>query len=326
MTNKDKFIKKANEKFDNKFDYSKFNYINAKTKSIIKCSEHGDFMQTPDKHLQSKFPCPSCLSVHKSETTHLRDKKKQCKSEEDFLKKFKEKHGDFFEIGFEEFEGFTKGTVTLICPIHGRKKVFPKNLLISSHACTECAKEKAIKKRTNKYSECIKRCEEKHKNRYTYLEENELTYKNKKSILNIICHKHGVFLKTAHKHLSGQGCEKCTLEDNIAQGKYPGGYTQGVFDKNEALSLKQGVVYYVKIGECFKIGITTDLNKRMRSLKSISKEDVLLLQTKQTTLYECFLIEQDILEKNKAFRIRKEWSTELFSQDVLKDINIKDSY
>lgn len=35
------FLKKAKEKFENKFDYSKFIYINALKKSIIICPIHG---------------------------------------------------------------------------------------------------------------------------------------------------------------------------------------------------------------------------------------------------------------------------------------------
>lgn len=58
--NGDKFIIKANTIFNNKFDYSKIKYINAKTKICIICPEHGEFWQTPDKHLQSKFGCPEC--------------------------------------------------------------------------------------------------------------------------------------------------------------------------------------------------------------------------------------------------------------------------
>lgn len=49
--NKDKFINKAMIKFGNKFDYSKIDYKNAKTKVCIICPEHGEFWQTPDKHL-----------------------------------------------------------------------------------------------------------------------------------------------------------------------------------------------------------------------------------------------------------------------------------
>ena len=54
------FLSKARKKFGDKFDYSKFIYINAKTKGIIICQEHGEFLQNPDKHLSSKYGCHEC--------------------------------------------------------------------------------------------------------------------------------------------------------------------------------------------------------------------------------------------------------------------------
>lgn len=53
------FIKNANKIHNNKYDYSKTLYKNAKTKLVIKCPEHGIFKQTPNKHLQGKG-CPKC--------------------------------------------------------------------------------------------------------------------------------------------------------------------------------------------------------------------------------------------------------------------------
>jgi len=56
------FISQAKEIFktDN-YDYSKFIYVNARTKGIIVCPKHGEFEKTPDKHVNgSKQGCPMC--------------------------------------------------------------------------------------------------------------------------------------------------------------------------------------------------------------------------------------------------------------------------
>ena len=45
------FITKAVKIHKDRYDYSKVNYINAKTKVTIVCREHGDFQQTPSNHL-----------------------------------------------------------------------------------------------------------------------------------------------------------------------------------------------------------------------------------------------------------------------------------
>ena len=42
---KDEFIKKANEIHNNKYDYSKVNYIDSRLKISIICPEHGEFKQ-----------------------------------------------------------------------------------------------------------------------------------------------------------------------------------------------------------------------------------------------------------------------------------------
>jgi hypothetical protein len=64
MTEKTKhFIKKAIEIHGDKLDYSKVNYINAKTNIILICQSHGDFELTPNKHLSSKRGCQLCSTV-----------------------------------------------------------------------------------------------------------------------------------------------------------------------------------------------------------------------------------------------------------------------
>jgi hypothetical protein len=55
---KDEYLAKANLKHNNKYDYSKFEYINGTTKTTIICHEHGEFIQTPGKHLING--CPKC--------------------------------------------------------------------------------------------------------------------------------------------------------------------------------------------------------------------------------------------------------------------------
>ena len=44
---------------DNFYDYSKTEYINAKTKTNIICPIHGEFQQTPNNHLNGDG-CPTC--------------------------------------------------------------------------------------------------------------------------------------------------------------------------------------------------------------------------------------------------------------------------
>ena len=57
-SNTEEFIEKARKKYGDKYDYSKVNYVNSKTKVCIVChekdvfgNEHGEFWQRPNDHL-----------------------------------------------------------------------------------------------------------------------------------------------------------------------------------------------------------------------------------------------------------------------------------
>jgi hypothetical protein len=75
------------------------------------------------------------------------------------------------------------------------------------------------------------------------------------------------------------------------------------------------------VGRRFKIGITTDLKKRLYSIKSTSKQDVILLQSSSSNLFDVYKMEQFILYTYKDYRILRPWTTELFEVDVLQQHN-----
>ena len=55
------FICKSNKLHNNKYDYSKVEYINNRKQIIIICKKHGEFTQIPFVHLSS-HGCPSCIN------------------------------------------------------------------------------------------------------------------------------------------------------------------------------------------------------------------------------------------------------------------------
>jgi hypothetical protein len=58
MTDKTKdFIDKVILVHGEKYDYSKVEYINARTKITIICKVHGEFQKTPNDHLNGKQGC-----------------------------------------------------------------------------------------------------------------------------------------------------------------------------------------------------------------------------------------------------------------------------
>ena len=65
-TTQSDFIKKAQIKHGNKYDYSETIYEGAHAKIIIGCRMHGDFTQTANYHLRGSG-CPECAKLNRME-------------------------------------------------------------------------------------------------------------------------------------------------------------------------------------------------------------------------------------------------------------------
>lgn len=112
------FIIEAKQRFGNKYDYSKTQYINREHRVIVTCPIHGDFEIFAREHLDGKG-CP------------------KCEKGERFISKLNEKFGAKF--GTSEF--FYKDSttpVTLICPVHGAFSRLPNSILNSPYGCPQC--------------------------------------------------------------------------------------------------------------------------------------------------------------------------------------------
>jgi hypothetical protein len=59
MYTKEDFLKKAHDVHGDKYDYSNTTYISANYTVKIKCSRHGEFEQTANRHLAGRG-CPTC--------------------------------------------------------------------------------------------------------------------------------------------------------------------------------------------------------------------------------------------------------------------------
>lgn len=323
------FLEKANKKFNNRFSYFKFNYINAKTKGIIVCPTHGDFLQSPDKHLNSKYGCPECWNTErkaysinwinspKSSKTRINNKL------QDFKLQCKNKYGNTFKYDYSTYKSFTYGTIKVTCKIHGESYQLPKNHLASETGCPKCGKLKGKTSKTLSYKNFLEKANIVHNNLYTYPNIKNL-YNNRGSVIDIKCNIHGVFKKKAIKHLSGQGCNRCTIENLIRSNILVGGYSEKLFQEKPFLKNKKAFIYYISIngGAYYKIGITKKWANRKKGIISKAKKynyiikTIDVLQLVETTLYEAFIKEQDIINKNLKYRKITKWSTELFSKDL----------
>lgn len=98
------FIEKAKEVHGNRYDYSKVQYINYKTKVCIICKEHGEFWQAPDNHLHGQG-CIEC-SGRRQKTT------------EEFIVAAKLMHGDLYDYSKVEYSNL-RSKVCIVCLKHG---------------------------------------------------------------------------------------------------------------------------------------------------------------------------------------------------------------
>ena len=128
------FIEKASIIHHNKYDYSKVEYVSAKTKVKIVCPEHGEFEQTPNSHLKGRG-CPKCAGNN------------FLKTKEQFISDAIKIHGDKYDYSQVEYKG-ANIPVLIKCKTCGTIfKQSPDKHINAIHGCPNCN----LKSQTNLY-------------------------------------------------------------------------------------------------------------------------------------------------------------------------------
>ena len=127
----DIFINDAVKVHGDKYDYSKVEYVNWKTKVCIICPEHGEFFQTPNAHLNGQG-CPKCGIKSRTEQRTM--------TTEEFIEKAKRIHGDKYDYSKVEYLN-TGENVLIKCNKCGREfHQTPENHL-QNKGCPYCANQ-----------------------------------------------------------------------------------------------------------------------------------------------------------------------------------------
>jgi hypothetical protein len=200
MKKTNNFLEKCNNVHGSVYDYSLVDYVNNKTKVKIICSIHGEFEQTPDKHINSKQGCPKCSANYKL-------------TKEDFIKLSNKVHNNKYNYSNSIYLN-ANSEIDITCLKHGKFKQ-RASAHMSGHGCPKCVG----KNKTNE--EVIDDFISVHGNKYDY---SLVNYVNQKTSLKIICKKHGVFEQTYDTHKKGHGCPNCvgrnkTTQEFIEQAK-----------------------------------------------------------------------------------------------------------
>lgn len=187
----EKFIEQSNEVHNNKYNYSKFIYKNANNNGIIICPHHGEFLQSPNNHL-NKCGCPKC-NFDKKRTTL-----------KEFIKRSNKIHSNKYNYDkFIYINAHKKGII--ICSIHG-EFLQSADSHLNGRGCPTCGLNKTSMSIINfiEYSNNI------YNNKYDY---SKFIFKSISKKGLIICPCHGIFNQRASVHLNGFGCPKCSIDE-----------------------------------------------------------------------------------------------------------------
>lgn len=134
----------------------------------------------------------------------------------------RKKHNNVYQYDLSDLTQYPK--IKIICPHHGE---FVQNIYRhkSETKCPTCARIKRAQGHRIPYDTWVKRCSEKHDNKYTYNPVDNFALSDYQTIT---CPHHGDFLQTGAAHLSGQGCPHAEcVSQKISESK--------TFDKSEVI-------------------------------------------------------------------------------------------
>jgi len=182
----EEFLEKARKTHKDKYNYSKVEYINNRTKICIICNIHGEFWQIPDNHWRLKCGCPKCAGNMKLTT-------------KEFIRRSIKIHDNKYDYSKVKYER-NDVKVEIICKDHGTFLQTPHHHMDGSK-CPKCVNNQQMTK-----DDFVEKAIKAHGNKYDY---SKIKYNHIKNKEIIICKKHGEFKQKLDNHLQGKGCPHC---------------------------------------------------------------------------------------------------------------------
>ncbi len=195
----DKFIEQSKLKHGDKYNYDKTVYVDAKTKVLVTCPIHGDFLVLPNTHLKKDGGCKGCQVITLRKARSL--------TNEDFIKKATAVHGNKFNYSKTDYVNLVEDVI-ITCPIHGDFSQSPASHLRGG-GCRKCSSNKLAKDRSKGVVDFIAQANIIHDHKYNY---DKFIYSNNRTPSTITCPVHGDFEQDPSNHLSGKGCRKCSFK------------------------------------------------------------------------------------------------------------------
>lgn len=191
------FIERSSEKHDNFYDYSETHYVNNRTKVIIICPIHGQFLQNPHNHWNGQG-CNECGKIRAAE--------KNTKTQEQYIEKVNKVHNYAYDYT-KTIYVHNGEKVTITCKTHG-----DFDQVAYSHAygqgCPKCGGLSTANSHRYDTDIFIDKSNKKHNFLYGYSKTNYIDSNTK---VVIECPIHGDFAQIPSDHLVGSGCPKCAF-------------------------------------------------------------------------------------------------------------------
>lgn len=193
MNKTEEAIQKFKRQHGDKFDYSRVEYKSAKTKVIVICKAHGEFLITPNNHI-SGYGCAKCAGKGFTVEEKL----------DNFLRDAQRIHGTKY---LYERVVITDSKLCITCPTHGDFLQSKLNHITGKNGCPKCAKKQRGLANRLTLQEFITKARKTHGDTYSY---NNAVYTGAHNKLLVTCKSHGDFEITPVNHWSnGVGCPKC---------------------------------------------------------------------------------------------------------------------
>lgn len=243
----EEFTVRARKVHGTKYDYSRVEYTNAKTKVEIICPLHNkSYHQTPDTHL-SGSGCVLCANE--------RTNKKLSLTTEEFITKARAVHGNLYDYSATIYKN-SHQHVTIKCNLHKKDYQQTPNSHLNGGGCDLCAIVLRAKKKTLTTKEFIAKATAIHGGKYNY---SLVKYVSAKTNVDILCrvHNHGVFSQMPDTHIQGSGCLRCN---------------KGATDPSKPHEVY--ISEWIKPDDTYfyKVGITSrGANKRLKKQQSFSE-------------------------------------------------------
>ena len=203
----EQFIEKARNVHGDKYDYSKVEYINAKTKICVICPIHGEFWILPYNFLNGKG-CYKCGRIESSSKNSI--------TTNEFIEMARKIHGDKYDYSKVKYIN----NHTKVCIIDENGEEFWQTPSAHLRGCGN-PKDRYKKMWDNRgritTEQFIEKARKVHGDKYDY---SKVKYQGGRIKVCIICPIHGEFWQTPENHLGGKGCSICGashLEREIMQ-------------------------------------------------------------------------------------------------------------